>query len=93
MSLIGCFIVAMFLCRKMGVSTAACLFAAVALFGSRALIYNYLNPYMTDTTTRLALVIIVMRYREYESRSQSRWREPSVFSHTRIVVVLVPTVL
>src|SRR5664279_5639366 len=61
-SLVGCLFLAMLISSEVGLSIPASLFGAIAVFSSRAITYNYLNPYMTDGVELLALFIMIYAY-------------------------------
>jgi hypothetical protein len=91
-SLIGCLLVAMLTCRELGLSIAACLFTALALFCSRAFTYNYLNPYMTDGAALLALFVMVWCYISDKLAAFGVTGVIGILGH-EIVVLLVPAIL
>jgi hypothetical protein len=91
-SLIGCLFVAMWTCRQLGISTAACAFGAIALFCSRAFTYNYVNPYMTDGTALLAIFVMVLSCIGDEQVLFGAAAAVGILAH-EIVILLVPAAL
>jgi hypothetical protein len=61
-SLVGCLFLAMLISRRVGISIPACIFGASALLCSRAFIWNYVDPYMTDALAMLAMFTMVYSY-------------------------------
>jgi len=91
-SLVGCLFLAMLICRRIGISIPACIFGATALFCSRAFIYNYVNPYMTDAVALLAIFAMVYTYLGEQELAFAAAAVVGILAH-EITVLLVPAVL
>jgi len=91
-SLIGCVFVAMLISKRVGLSIPACIFGATALFFSRAFIYNYVNPYMTDAVALLAIFAMVYVYLGAQEIAFGTAAVIGILAH-EITVFLVPAVL
>jgi hypothetical protein len=91
-SLIGCLFLAMLICRRVGLSVPACIFGAAALFCSRAFVYNYVNPYMTDAVALLAMFVMVYSYIGEQPAAFVIAAFVGILAH-EITVFLVPAAL
>jgi hypothetical protein len=91
-SLVGCFFLAMLVCRRIGLSIPACIYGATALFCSRAVVYNYANPYMTDGVALLAIFVMVYSYVGEQETVFGFASLVGILAH-EIAVFLVPAVL
>src|ERR1700733_1162820 len=91
-SLVGCLFLAMLICQRVGLSTPACIFGAVALFCSRAFIYNFVNPYMTDALALLAIFAMVYAYIEGREAAFGIAAVVGVLAH-EITIFIVPAIV
>jgi hypothetical protein len=92
LSLVGCLFLAMLIGRRIGLSLPACIFGATALFCSRAIVYNYSNPYMTDGVALLALFVMVYSYLGEQETVFGIAALVGILAH-EITVFLVPAFL
>ncbi len=91
-SLVGCLFLAMLICKRVGLSNSSCIFGAVAIFCSRAFIYNYVNPYMTDALALLAIFAMSYAYIEEREAAFGVAAVVGVLAH-EIAVFLVPAIV
>jgi hypothetical protein len=91
-SLVGCLFLAMLISRRVGLSIPACVFGATAMFCSRASVYNYVNPYMTDGVALLAIFVMGYSYLGEQDAAFGVAALVGLMSH-EITVLLIPAVL